>query len=680
MLKSLFLLACGLLTLHPSFLQAESADLVIYGGTPAGIAAGVTAAREGASVVIVEPTKWIGGMVTGGLAKSDIGKQETIGGFPLEFFTRAAKGYDPKFMWYAEPKANMKAFQDLLAEAKVKVITGQRLKAVQHANARITSFTTEDGTTFEAKQFVDASYEGDLMAKASISYIVGREASSQYHESLAGFYPMPIRPRTDEVMASVCSCIGGDGPHYIHGTPKGIKARDDKGNLLFGIYEAKAEPGSADKLTQAYNFRVVVTQRPDIRVPFPKPATYDASRYELLLRLILAYPQVRFGRLFHLGNIAEGKYDLNAQGLFSTDYPGANTAYPDGDWATRDRIWQDHTDFIQGMLWFLGNDERVPKALRDETNEWGLCRDEFTDNNHWPYALYIREGRRMIGEYVMNQKDCQADIKKKDTVGMGSFVIDCHIVQRIEAADGTVTDEGSFQDAPARPYNIAYRSITPKRAECTNLLVPFCFSASHIAYCSMRMEPVYMALGQASGLAAVQAMKNNQTVQEIDVTTLQAKLVEQKAVIDLAVPEVVLSSSLPGIVEDETHALFVGEWISSNFGNPIDGASRHDGGTGQGNKSARFNMKVPKAGKYDVRFAYSPSTNRASKVIITIEQGQSITASATVNQRLTPPPADKNFVSLGAYDFTTDHEVIITVSNKDANGIVSVDAVQLLPQ
>jgi hypothetical protein len=338
----------------------------------------------------------------------------------------------------------------------VKVVTTQSLKSITKEGARITSLTTADGTTYQGKMFMDASYEGDLLAAAKVSYIVGRESRAHYGEPLAGYYPMPIRPRTVEVMESDCPSIGGKGPAYIHGTPASISGLGADGKPIFGVFPAsKLQPGDADHRTQAYNFRICVTQRPDIFVPFPKPANFEASRYELLLRLIQAFPGVRFGRLFHIGLTSHSKYDLNAQGLFSTDYPGANFGYPDGDAATRTRIWQDHIDFTQGMFWFLGHDERVPRSLREQALSWGLCKDEFADNNHWPYALYIREGRRMIGEHVMVQKDLQTDIFKEDGVGMGSFLIDCHIVQRILAEDGTVRDEGSFQDTPALPYHIA---------------------------------------------------------------------------------------------------------------------------------------------------------------------------------------------------------------------------------
>jgi hypothetical protein len=629
--------------------------------------------------VVIEPTRWIGGMVTGGLSKTDKGKEETIGGLPREFFARAANEKPKTPMWYAEPHTNMTMFRVMIREAGVKLITGQTLRSITKDGARITSLTTMDGIKYGGAVFIDATYEGDLMAKAGVSYIVGRESRDKYGEPLAGFHPMPIRPRTVEVMESDCPSIGGTGPSYIHGTPASIPALDDKGEPIFGVFRADPtlKPGDADNLTQAYNFRICVTQRPDIFVPFPKPASYDPARYELLARLIKAFPGIRFGRLFHLGDIANSKYDLNAQGLFSTDYPGANTAYPDGDAATRARIWQDHIDFIQGMLWFLGHDERVPQSLRDQTNSWGLCKDEFADNNHWPYALYVREGRRMIGEYVMNQQDLQTDIFKDDSIAMGSFVIDCHIVQRIVAEDGTVRDEGSFQDTPALPYQIAYRSITPKRAECENLLVPVCLSASHIAYCSLRMEPVYMALGHAAGLAAGMAAKTQQPIQGIDIQSLRRQLRDQKAVIELAsLANMPRSAKLPGIVMDDQNAEVTGHWVASSYGNPVDGASRHDENTGKGEKTITYTLKVPAAGRYEVRLSYAHAPNRASNVPVTIQHAEG-TAQATVNQRK-EPLIDKLFVSLGTFHFTPEKPAVITISNEGTNGFTGADAVQLL--
>lgn len=673
-MKHLLFFSC----LVASCALAAETDLVIYGGTPAGLSAGIVAAREGASVVVIEPTRWIGGMVTGGLSRSDVGKEQTIGGFPREYFTRAAASKEGSQMWYAEPKVNLATFHAMAQEAGVKILTAQSLKAITKEGARITSLTTGDGTTHTGKMFIDATYEGDLMAAAKVSYIVGRESRAQYGEPLAGYHPMPIRPRTVEVMESDCPSIGGKGPSYIHGTPASLSGLGPDGKPVFGVFPAdKLQPGDADHRTQAYNFRICVTQRPEIFVPFPKPVNYDSSRYELLLRLIQAFPGVRFGRLFHIGGTSHGKYDLNAQGLFSTDYPGANFDYPDGDAATRARIWQDHIDFTQGMFWFLGHDERVPLSLREQALSWGLCKDEFADNDHWPYALYIREGRRMIGEYVMAQKDLQTDIFKEDGVGMGSFLIDCHIVQRILAEDGTVRDEGSFQDTPALPYQISYRSLTPRRAECENLLVPVCLSASHIAYCSLRMEPVYMALGQASGLAAVQALRGGQSVQTIEVKALREKLLAQKAVLELPeLASMVRSSKLPGIVMDDGAAEKIGHWTGSAYGTPVDGASVHDANAEKGGLSVTYKLTVPKTGSYEVRVSYASAPNRASNVPVTIQHADG-RDTVIVNQKKTPS-IESLFVSLGAYRFESGQPAIITIRNDNTDGIVGADAVQLL--
>jgi hypothetical protein len=445
--------------------------------------------------------------------------------------------------------------------------------------------------------------------------------------------------------------------------------------LIPGVVEGKSAAGDADGLTQSYNFRLVVTRDPANRVPFPKPARFDPARYELLRRLVQRYPEIRFARIFHLGNIACGKFDLNAQGLFSTDLPAANVAYPDGDYATRERIRQEHIDHIQGMVWFLGHDESVPARLRAETNAWGLCRDEFTDNGHWPYALYVREARRMIGEAVLTQHDLQSALPKPDSVAMGSFVIDSHIVQRIVAPDGTVRDEGSFEDARVRPYQIPYRSITPRRSECENLLVPVCLSASHIAYCSLRMEPQYMALGQASGIAALQTLADRRAVQDIDVAVLQAKLREENAVLEFAVSGTT-SAGLPGIVIDDEAAEFTGRWVSTNYGTPIDSGSRHDGDTDKGAKTARFAVTLPRPGRYEVRFAYTPAPNRASAVPIVVEHADGF-ATVSVDQKV-PPPLEKHFVSLGTFRFSPGRPASVTISNAGTDGYVSVDAVQFL--
>lgn len=514
--------------------EEQTFDVIVYGATPGGITAAVAAARARVSVVLIEPSRHIGGMVSGGLSATDYGNPAYIGGLALEFFERAAAKYhDPaqpapprnNGWWFSEPHVAEQTFLEMVAQPRIKLVTEQRLQTVVCQKHRIISLRTTDGTLYRGRVFIDATYEGDLMARAGVKYAVGRESQATYGESLAGFCPPKLRPRTVAFMAT-------KGSSYVHGTPTELMARHPDGTLLWGIKDIPwPAPGTGDKLVQSYNFRVIATQRKEILIPFPKPKHYDPARYELLRELVRAFPGVRFERLVFTGPIPNGKYDVNASGLIvSTDHPGFNTEYPDGDEATRSRIWQDHVDWVQGIFYFLGHDPRVPPALREQVSRWGLCKDEFADNDHWPYALYIREARRMIGAYVMRQSDCQKNTSKPDSVAMGTFILDCHCIQRLVTPEGLAVDEGNY-DVPVRPYQIAYRSITPRAAECENLLVPVCLSASHVAYGSIRMEPQYMMLGHAAGLAAVMAIEQKTAVEHIDVARLQRTLRRQKQIL-----------------------------------------------------------------------------------------------------------------------------------------------------
>ncbi|EDY16353.1 putative secreted protein-putative xanthan lyase related [Chthoniobacter flavus Ellin428] len=664
----------------PRVEAAETCDVLVYGGTPGGLSAALAASREGASVVVIEPTRWIGGMVTGGLASTDVGNEKVIGGIAREFFTRAAEAKAGTPMWFAEPKVNMATFKAMLQETKIKVVTDQRLKSISRDGDRIESLMTSDGIRYEAKVFIDATYEGDLLARAGVSYAIGRESRDTYNEPLAGFLPAPLRPRTVEQMAQDSPSIGGpkDAMNYVHGTPAKIEALDVAGLPLPGISNQWFEVGAGDSRTQAYNFRVIVTRQPENRLPFPKPAHYDPMRYELLARTIAAFPGIRFSKLVYLGPIANGKYDANAIGLVvGTDHVGANYNYPDGDEKVRAKIWQDHIDYVQGFLWFLANDSRSPKELQAQAKEWGLAKDEFTDNDNWPYALYVREARRMIGEYVTRQDDCTQHLTKPDSIGMGSFIMDSHAVERLVDHDGSVIDEGNF-DVPVRPYHIPYRSLVPQKKQCENLLVPVCISASHVAYGSIRMEPQFMILGQACGDAAVQAIHEKKAVQDIDVAALQTKLREQKQVLDLPLPPgSAAAKDLPGIVMDDADAQYVGEWQASSSSGGVDGMYRHDMNQGKGEKSARFELHVPKDGKYEVRFAYTTAPNRATNVPVSVKHANGEN-SITVNEKLTPA-INQAFVSLGTFRFTADKPAVVTVTTMGTDGYVVVDAVQLLP-
>ena len=502
---------------------AQTYDLVVYGGTAGGVVTAVAAARQGIKVALLEPGRHLGGMATGGLSRTDFGKKEVIGGIALEFYWRVGVKYDVgrfanEVAWFYEPHVGEQVFREMLDQAGVTVLLNHRLReqgGVEKSGTVVTAITTEDGAVFHARAFADCTYEGDLMAQAGISYTFGRESSAQYGESLAG-----VRDRTP-----------------LHQFLVPIRARDENGKLLPEISAApRGATGSADKKVQSYNFRMILSDDPANRVPFPKPANYDPHRYELMARLLAAM-QAKLGRpqVLHevtlIAPIPNHKADFNNQGPFSTDYIGGSWEYPTASSARRAEIFQAHVDYTKGYFYFLAHDPRVPKSLQEEVNRWGLARDEFRDTGNWPHQLYIREARRMTGEFVMTQKDVQTDLTKPDPIGMGSYNSDSHNVQRFVNAEGNVENEGDMQVA-VTPYQIPYRVMVPKRGEATNVLVPVCFSASHVAYSSLRMEPQYMIIGQAAGVALAMALKECRAVQDIDTGALTAALRKDGAVME----------------------------------------------------------------------------------------------------------------------------------------------------
>jgi hypothetical protein len=500
--------------------EVRSYDLVVYGGTAGGVITAVSGAREGLKVALLEPRDHVGGMVSGGLTATDFGKKAVIGGMSLEFFERVGRRYGEPIGWYFEPHVAEEVFLEMLKEAGVPVFFRHRLReksGVGKKGTKVTEIRLENGSVFRGALFADATYEGDLMAQAGVSYTWGREGSAQYGESLAG-----VRDKTPK-----------------HQFLVRVAAHDANGKLLPEIQAGpKGEPGQADRKVQAYNFRLCLTDVKENQVPYPKPAGYDPKRYALLARYIEAFATAngrppRLGELMNPVKMPKGKTDTNNNGPFSTDYIGGNWDYPEANYATRARIWQAHVDYIQGFLYFLANDPQVPVPLHDEINRWGLAKDEFTDNGNWPHQLYVREARRMVGEYVMAQKDIQDDLRKPDVIGMGSYNSDSHNIQRVATPDGAVENEGDMQ-VPVTPYQIPYRMLLPKRAEAINLFVPVCFSASHVAYSTLRMEPQYMILGHATGVAARMAIRAGVAVQDVDTAALSARLKQQRAVFEWA--------------------------------------------------------------------------------------------------------------------------------------------------
>lgn len=507
----------------------RSFDVVIYGGTAGGVVAAVSAARMGLHVALIEPTRHIGGMVTGGLSATDHGEKIVTGGDALAFYRRVGNKYGVPLFWYPEPKVAESVLTEILAEQKnVQLFLRRRLRergGVRKTGASITELVMENGARFRGKLFVEASYEGDVMKQAGVTYTVGREATSTYGESLAG-----VRPK--------------DRNHQFDFR---VPARDEHGKLLPEISPLpRGEIGSGDKRVQAYNFRLILTTEKSNQLPFERPAGYSPRRYELLRRFIEVVQRERgtppklTELLLIRADLPHAKADFNNRGPFSTDYIGASYDYPDGTYATRARIWREHVLYTKGLLYFLATDPRLPESIRDAMNEWGLAKDEFVDNGNWPYQLYVREGRRMIGDFVMTQKDLQTELTKPDAIAMGSYNSDSHNVQRFVQPDGSVQNEGNME-VRVEPYQIPYRIMLPRRAEAANLLVAVPFSASHVVYSSMRMEPQYMMIGQAAGVAAALALRNGVGVHDIDVAELR-RILKTQGMVDTYDP-----ATAPGV-------------------------------------------------------------------------------------------------------------------------------------
>jgi hypothetical protein len=655
-------------------------DVAVYGGTAGGVVAAVAAAAAGKTVLLLEPGSHVGGMASGGLGRTDTGNRAAIGGFSREFFNRVRDYYLKKYGpasqqvkdcsdgFHFEPHVAEIIFRQMLQEAKVEVLYEQAaLITVARTGAHIDFIVTRTGNRFIypkviAKVFVDASYEGDLMAAAKVSYTFGREGRSTYQESIAG---VQTRSPSHQWPVKV-SPVGADG------------------NLLPLVQPGPAgEPGAGDKKVQAYNYRLCMTDRQDNRVPFPRPERYDPKRYELLARYLAEKPDLKVAQLMNPLRLPNGKTDTNNNGAFSTDHIGANWDYPDGDSATRERIRKDHIDYVQGFMYFLANDPRVPAALHQEMQSWGLACDEFVDTRHWPHQLYVREARRMLGSYIMTQADIMDQRTKDDSVGLGSYNTDSHHVQRVPTAGGGVINEGDFQ-VRVDPYAIAYRSLVPRAAECDNLLVPVCMSASHVAYGTIRMEPVYMILGHACGVAAGLAIDQQTTVQQVPVAMLQAKLLEQKSVLSPQGLGTRPNSArrldatrLGGIVVDDSQAAKTGDWVASTSVGPYVGDGYlHDNNQAKGQMRVRFTPRLPKAGRYEVRLVYSAHPNRATNTPVVIH-GTEAEQTVKVNQRL--PLNDGQPLKLGIFSFAAGETGWVEIRNDNTDGFVIADAVQFVP-
>ncbi len=639
-------------------------DVLVFGGSAGGVSAACTAARFGKSVVVTEFGNHIGGLTSGGLGWTDIGNKGAIGGFAHDFYKRLGKHYGRAEAWWFEPSVAEAELRALLAESKVPVHFGQRLARVKMDGARIVEIAMEDGNIYRAKMFIDCSYEGDLMAKAGVKYMVGREANDRFGETLNG-----VRGSTPSHQFLVPV-----DPYVTPGEPA-------SGLLPFVQSAPLGTPGAGDLSVQAYNFRLCLTKKADNKIPIAPPTGYDAKRFELLGRyvaeLVKAGQKISLKNFLKVDMVTADKTDINNNGGFSTDYIGQNYAYPDADYSTRAKIWQEHLDYIQGFLTFLGTDERVPASIRTDMKEWGLCKDEFQDTGGWPNQMYVREARRMLSDYVMTEKVCRHAETPDDSVGLGAYNMDSHNCRRI-VRDGKAHNEGDVQTG-VKPYPISYRSLVPKQAECENLFVPICLSATHIAYGSIRMEPVFMILGQSSATAACLAIDAKIPVQKVDYAKLRAQLIKDEQVLAwTASPEVQVPPpvKLDGIVLDDADAVKTGEWAAGNIveSRRVGGGYVHDENKDKGARSIAWTPQIPASGEYEIVLHFPPNPNRATNVPVTIDIGGKQTV-LRVNEK-----DAKGLAVIGRFGLPKGKGTTVTLSNAGTDGFVVADGLQLIPR
>ena len=551
-MKFRLLLSLSLCLAATTIIAANKYDIVIYGGTSAGISAAIQSSRSGKSVVVIEPSNRIGGLTTGGLGATDIGSKSSIGGISLEFYKNVKKHYDNpaswKFqlaseysesrtkpgeeaMWTFEPSVALNIYHDMLSTEKVVIVYNERLnreKGVRMKKGKITSIKMESGKVFCGKVFIDATYEGDLMAATGVSYTTGREANAKYEELQNG-----VQNNESSAMMNGRLSHNAKYHNFIDGVdPYIVKGDRSSGLLPYINADGPGTAGQGDKKIQAYCFRMTLTDYPDNRIPFQKPADYKELNYELLFRNYEA-AKGSIAKMYDYGDpfvpwintpMPNRKTDTNNQKGFSTDFIGQNYNYPDGSYKERENIINEHLSYQQGLMWTLAYHPRIPQKVREIVSQWGTCKDEHDKTTGWQHQLYIREARRMVSAYVMTQKNCEGITVANDPICMAGYGMDSHHVQRYVDNNGFVKNEGNVEARGLKPYPVSYRSIVPLKKECTNLIVPVCISASHIAFGSLRMEPVFMILGQSAAVAAVIAIDQKQAVQDIQYDLLKSKL------------------------------------------------------------------------------------------------------------------------------------------------------------
>lgn len=655
--------------------EPRRADVIVYGATPGGFCAAIAAAREGASVILLEPTDHIGGLSTGGLSHCDSNQmvRSTLMGLFDEWHKRIVKDYTDRGMpapydpslknqarWTFEPHVAMRVTKAMLDEAGVTVLTERYLRSIQKEGARIASLVTTKGA-FAAKVYVDGTYEGDLMAAAGVDWTIGREGRAEHGESLAGKqYPKKKME---------------------------INGFDDAGKLLPLITTDDTGPEEAgDKNIMTYSFRLCLTSDPANLVPMPKPANYDPARFEIVRRALKIGAKVGFDRYAMPGRKEDGNNSIGGQ--FSLGLIGGGNHWHSADEAGRQKIWEAHKQYTLEFIHFFSTDPAVPEKVRAGYARLGLCKDEFASTGHFSPALYVRESRRMKGLYVISQKDILEAPEKDDPIAISSFPIDSHDCQRIALKGGGVINEGTI--FPVRKgdhgyaYHVPYRSLLPRQDQCSNLLVPVALSCTHVGISSLRIEGAWMVIGQGAGVAAALAARQGVDVQKLDYPKLRERLLAQGQILELPEAQTTkpaaaaVTTEFPGIVLDDSAAELKGTWAKSTNFKPFIGRGYiHDGPRGDGSSVATFRFKAPSAGVYELHMAYSPHPTRASAVAVVVQSGGKQTK-LTVDQRL-PLPAGKRFRAIGRATLSAEGDSTIEVNNTGAGGIVVLDALQLIP-
>lgn len=639
----------------------EEYDICIYGGTSAGVIAAYSAKMLDKKVLLIEPQSRLGGLTSGGLGFTDIGNKQVVTGLSKDFYRRLGAYYGKLEQWIFEPKVADSLFNDYIKRADVKVLYKYRITDVQLANGYIKNITLEssDGTklgkSIAAKVFIDCTYEGDLMAKAGVSYIIGREDNKQYGETYNGVQLMKGHQFPD-----------GVDPYKIKG--------DSTSGLLWGISPAAlSSDGTGDKLVQAYNYRICLTDNPANKIEITRPENYDSTKYELLLRLFDAQPNKRkLNHYFIWSRMPNNKTDINNRGGFSTDMIGMNHNYPEASYEERAEIIKAHKDYTQGLLYFYKTDPRVPQELRDEIQAWGYPKDEYTEDNHWSPQLYIRESRRMTGDYVMTQAHCEGRETVTDGIGMAAYTMDSHNCQRLLVKkDGKyiVKNEGNVEIGGGLPYPISYRSIIPKEEECKNLLVPVCLSASHIAYGSIRMEPVFMVLAQSAAIAAAEAI-NTGSVQTVDIKKVQA-LLHENPLLDDSFSEILIDDSeLDLSINNDWEVIKKqGEYGPTFLKSKVRNGS-----------PVRFSPHMEHEGKYKVYTYYHMRKDISPAITYSISNGiDSWTRVIHKDSVRIEGQTTGEWIELGTYNFQKSSMPYIEISTGDTSGAVIADAVLFIP-